>query len=118
MHIGRMVAKEDLKGYVSTTKATQVAKGFAGSGGYVYLTLVESGFHIPSKGKHTWTSIFGEEEIASPAPIKWQNVMGYRQLGNDKKFTGPIYFLSGLNHTDNKAFETCYRLFSGIPQPM
>ncbi len=116
MHIGRMLAQEDLKGYVSTTKATSVAKGFARANGHVYLLRVDGGFHIPSKGRHEWTAIFGEEEIASPFPIGWNDVVGYRKVNDDRKFTGPIFFRPDFVTNDNAAFETCYKLLSGMVQ--
>jgi hypothetical protein len=64
LHAGRMVASEALKGHISTTRAVSVAKHFAKAGGWVYMVLVQGGFLLPAKGKHVWTQIFGEQEIA------------------------------------------------------
>lgn len=113
MHAGRMVAKEDLKGFVSTTKATTVAKGFAKANGYVYVTLVRTGFHIPSQGAHDWTQLFGEEEIASPYAIPWSDIFGFRKVGPTPYFEGPVYLRSGFEKLDSSAFEKCYRALSG-----
>ena len=119
MHLGRMIAQEDLKGYVSTSKATTVAKGYAKKGGYVYLLKVKSGFLLPRKGAHGWTGNFGEEEIASPTAIAWNDVVGFRQVGNEGKglmFTGPVYMRRGFGSSDKRAFEQALKLLSGKPQ--
>lgn len=113
MHVGRMVANEALKGYVSTTRAPTVAKGYAKPGGYVYYVKVRSGFLIPSKGAHPWTHIFGEEEIASPNPIAWAEVVGFRAVGNGNRFTGPIFMRKGFNAGDANGFEKGIRALSG-----
>ena len=119
MHLGRMIAQEDLKGYVSTSKATTVAKGYAKNGGYVYLLRVKSGFLLPRKGAHGWTGNFGEEEIASPTAISWDDVVGFRQVGNAGKglmFTGPVYLRRGFGSSDKRGFEATLKLLSGKPQ--
>lgn len=119
-HLGRMLADEALKGYTSTTRATGVAKGFAGIGGWVYLTLVQGGYLVPEKGRHAWTAIFGEQEVALPASIPWANVFGFRRVakGADggKKFAGPIYFRKGFAARNADAFHESYQLFSGKVQ--
>ena len=66
LHLGRMLANEGLKGYISTTKAVTVAKAFAGRG-WVYCLLVRGGYLVPPKGKAEWTKLFGEQEVAFPA---------------------------------------------------
>jgi len=115
-HVGRMLANETLKGFVSTTKAIPVAKGFAKPGGWVYVTLVQGGFLIPDKGKHVWTATFGEQEIALPASIPWSHIFGYRQVGEGKMFTGPIYLRRSLYARNPKAYGKCYELLSGKSQ--
>jgi hypothetical protein len=114
-HVGKMLANETLKGFVSTTKAVTIAKGF-GDNGWVYVTLVQGGFVVPDKGKHVWTAIYGEQEIALPAPIPWSNVFGFRQVNAAKRFTGPIYLRRSLQARNAKAYGKCYELLSGKPQ--
>lgn len=116
MHIGRMVAKEDMKGYVSTTRAVPVAKGFAGAHGHVYCCLIPSGFNTPTT-KEGWFAVFGEQEIAVPVPVPATNIMGYRAM-EGKKFTGSVFFRTGFDRLDNLAFQKCYLLLSGHKQPM
>lgn len=118
MHIGRMLAQETLKGYVSTTKATPVAKAFAKKNGWVYLVLVKSGFLVPAKGTHPWTSLFGEQEIASPKPIHWKRVVAFRQVSNqeDRHFTGPIYVRPEFIVDSNEAFRLAFQQLSGWNQ--
>lgn len=112
MHAGRMVAQQDLKGYISTTRAVSVAKGFAGANGVVYAVRVRAGFLIPSRGKHEWTHLFGEEEIACPSSITWDDVVGYRKLAA-MKFDGPVYIRPSLFSADPSAFEKIHRGLSG-----
>jgi len=118
LHAGRMVANEALKGYISTTKAITVAKGFAKSNGWVYLTLVQGGFEIPAKGKHAWTQIFGEQEIALPCALEWKNIFGFRQIApqGPLKFVGPIYMRKGASGMSQGAMNQALDLFSGKPQ--
>jgi len=117
LHLGRMLANELMKGYISTTREITVAKGFARPGGTVYLVLCRGGFEIPVKGDHQWTTIFGEQEIALPGKIPWDHVFGFRRMRPDvSKFEGPIYFRKGFEAKHKKAFETAKDLFSGKPQ--
>lgn len=117
LHLGRMLANELMKGYISTTREINVAKGFARPGGTVYLVLCRGGFELPLKGDHPWTTIFGEQEIALPGSIPWDHVFGFRMLRADvSRFEGPIYFRKGFEAKCKKAFETARDLFSGKPQ--
>jgi hypothetical protein len=113
LHVGRMVANETLKGYVSTTRAPTVAKGFAKNGGHVYVLRVRCGFLVPPKGAHPWTQIFGEEEIASPRAIEWDDVVGFRAVGPGNLFTGPVMLRMGLMGQDSNAFDKALRALSG-----
>ena len=118
-HVGRMLASETLKGFISTTRAVTVAKGFAADTGWVYVTLVQGGFLVPDKGKHVWTSTFGEQEIALPAPIPWANVFGFRKVARLEpgvKFAGPLYLRRRLQAKNPKAYQECYELLSGRVQ--
>src|SRR5581483_6990324 len=99
--------------------ATTVAKGFAADSGWVYVTLVQGGFLVPDKGKHVWTSVFGEQEIALPAPIPWSNVFGFRKvarLPGGVKFVGPVYLRRRLQAKNAKIHTECYELLSGKVQ--
>ncbi len=115
-HVGRMLANETLKGYISTTRAVPVAKGFARVDGWVYLTLIRGGFLVPDRGKHEWTTIFGEQEIAFPGAVSWDDIFGFRQVNDYKKFTGPIYLRQGLAGRNPTAFQQVLKLFSGQVQ--
>lgn len=122
LHLGRMLAEEALKGYISTTRAMSVAKGFAcnrkGSSGWVYMVLIRGGFVVPEKGKHKWTTVFGEQEIAMPGNVGWENVFGYRHA-KDNLFDpdSPIALRTGFKAQEPKVFKKAYALFSGAPQP-
>jgi hypothetical protein len=117
MHVGRMLAEQALKGYTSTSKAVPVAKGFAGTGGWVYLTLVKGGFVVPDRDKHPWTILYGEQEIALPGGLAWADIYGFREVSPDAvKFRGPIYFRRGFATAKRAAFEKAHDLFSGKVQ--
>ncbi len=115
LHLGRMLANELLKGYISTTKSVNVAKGFAGASGWVYCVLVRGGYHVPEKGKSEWTAIFGEQEIAFPGFIPWKDVYAFRQV-KMSKFTGPLWMRAGSGYWMPNTIQKVYELLSGKAQ--
>ena len=115
MHLGRMLANEALKGYISTTKAVTVAKAF-GKGGWVYCLLVKGGYLVPDKGKMEWTKLFGEQEIAYPGGISWENVWGCRKVTAGAMFEGPVFLRAKFFKTDEKAAEKVFKYLSGKVQ--
>lgn len=119
IHMGRMLANEALKSYISTTRCTAVAKGFAKTNGWVFVTLVNGGFLVPKKGRHAWTATFGEQEIAYPGALPWNQIMGFRQVTavNPLNFTGPMFLRKGFeSKSTEKAFEKCFKALSGKKQ--
>jgi hypothetical protein len=116
-HIGRMVANETFKAYISTTRAIDVAKAF-GKSGWVYCVLVNGGFVVPDPGKHEWTKLFGESEIAVPNGLPWENVVAFRATDAYGKFDihSHLYIREGLDRKEPKAFETISKLMSGKNQ--
>ncbi|TCJ17188.1 hypothetical protein EZJ19_04345 [Parasulfuritortus cantonensis] len=120
-HLGRMLAEEAMKGFISTTRAVTVAKGYASNSstaGWVYVTRIDGGYVVPDQAKHQWTTIFGEQEIAMPGAVTWENVMGFRQVtkGAFPKFTGPIYLRDHFVSEEKDAAEKVYKLLSGKKQ--
>jgi hypothetical protein len=118
-HLGRMMFKEALKGYISTTRAVTVAKGFArgnGGPGWVYLTQICGGFLVPEKGTHEWTQSWGEQEIALPRPIPWDLVFACRETRSAGTFTGPIYMRRGFATRNAHAYKEAFELLSGRVQ--
>lgn len=113
LHLGRMLAQETLKSYISTTRAVTVAKGFAKSGGWVYSVAVNGGFVVPDKKASAWTQTFGEAEVAVANGIPWHAVAAARQMGTDGKFIGDLYVRNGFEKIDPPAFETIFKLMSG-----
>ena len=121
LHMGRMLAEEALKGYISTTKAVTVAKGFAkksarGGTGWVYCVAVLGGFIVPERGTTAWTQIFGEQEIAKAGNIPWHSVAAARAVKPNGMFEGDIHIYKGFDKIDPKAFEEIFKLLSGKPQ--
>jgi len=126
-HLGRMLFKETLKGYISTTRSVTVAKGFArgnGGPGWVYLTQVCGGFLVPEspatpgqqQAVHQWTQSWGEQEIALPRPIPWELVFACRQTASSGNFTGPIYMRRGFGARNGHAYKEAFELLSGRVQ--
>jgi len=118
LHMGRMLAEEAIKGYISTTRCVTVAKAFAKENGWVYLTLVRGGFNVPAKGATEWTKIFGEQELAFPGKVDWKDIFAFRQIGpkSSRKFVGPIYFRNGFESKNCTAFRQAHDLLSGKVQ--
>ena len=116
-HLGRMLANELLKGYISTTRAVTVAKGYvAKGGGWVYCLLVKGGYRVPQQLEHEWTQIYGEEEIAFPGSVSWEDVWGFRQVNNKGKFEGPVTLRRGFHENDPHAAQQVLELLSGKRQ--
>jgi len=87
------------------------------SAGWVYLVLIKGGFVVPDKGKHAWTGIFGEQEIAMPGAVSWAHVYGYRHVGKGKfNPASPIALRKGLKEDEPKVFKEAYDLLSGKSQ--
>ncbi len=124
LHLGRMLAEETLKAYISTTRAVPVAKGFASSSakrqsrteGWVYCVAVLGGFVVPPKKPNSWTADFGEQEIAKAGPIPWSSVAAARAVDTNGMFTGDIYVREGFDKIDPGAFEPIFKLLSGKKQ--
>lgn len=125
LHLGRMVAQETLKAYISTTRAVPVAKGFAKRGttekgerplGWVYCVAVNGGFVVPDKQATYWTETFGEAEIAIPGIVPWADVVAARAVDYSGKFAGDLHVRKGFNARDPNAFETIGKLMSGKKQ--
>lgn len=121
-HLGRMLANETLKGYVSTTKAVTVAKGFSIAKekiteGWVYCLRVEGGIDVPAKGTHPWTHLFGEQEIAYPGSIAWEDVVACRKVDKATgKFVGSILMRKSFDELEPETAEEILELLGGKDQ--
>jgi len=87
LHIGRMVASEFLKGFVSTSRCVQKAAGFAlGASqdgktsriGCVYALHTEGGFLLPPLSTNPHGT--KEAEIAYPGSLPWSKVKAFRMI--------------------------------------
>ncbi len=122
MHLGRMLANEVLKGYISTTRAVTTAKNFATKfctrPGYVYVVLVRGGYLVPPQGQKmkAWTQFFNEQEVAYPGAILWPDVVGWRQVQANGKFTGAVCLRPDFYNYDYQAWEKVFALLSGKKQ--
>jgi hypothetical protein len=123
LHPGRMVANQNEKGYISTSRNIEVAKSFAlwgrdpNASRWVYVVLVEGGMVIP-EGPHAWNTHPGEQEIAYPIPIPWEKIYGFRKIDRlSRKFASgePLCLRKGFQEKDPKAFKECYAALSGKP---
>jgi hypothetical protein len=115
-HLGRMVAHECLKYYVSTTRSLKTAVQFATRyctvNGWVYVTLVRGGLVVPLPGQHI---IFQQEhEIAQLGPIGPNELVGFRHYDNDNiTFDGPAYFRRSFRKNEPAAFLKTYKILCG-----
>ena len=116
LHLGRMLAEEALKGFISTSRAMTIAKGFAKANGWVYVLFLNGGYVVPKKETTAWTTIFGEQEIAMPGPVPWEAIVGFRQTDGKKKFTGPVFLRDTFDASESEAARQCYELLSGKKQ--
>ena len=116
MHLGRMVAHECLKGYISTSRSIDksIAFGtrFGKQDGWIYVTLVRGGFVVPADGV-LWGS--SEQEIAQWGPVVSADVVGFARLTKLYRpaADAPIYFRRSFRHKEPKAFLKMHAIMSG-----
>ncbi|WP_321470554.1 hypothetical protein [uncultured Paludibaculum sp.] len=116
-HVGRMLASQTLKNYISTSKVVSKAKAFAKPNGWVYVTLVRGGFHIPAS--HPWAQVWQpEQEIAVPGSIPWGEIFGFRKLDPRLAFEGPVYLRQGFESRNPAACRQVFELLCGKNQTM
>jgi hypothetical protein len=120
MHVGRMVADEFMKGFISTTRNVDVAYSFAvdaSEDGYksptftVYAVHSNAGFLLPPLTQHVHGSKQNEAEIAHPGSIPWLQVMAFRSGMNydfvDDRliYHGKVVFVRrGFRQADPRGF--------------
>jgi hypothetical protein len=123
LNLQAFISNQEYGGYLSVTKSTAVAKGFAiGLGGttppgpgWVYACFVEGGFHLPARGSHAWIK-FNEQEISMPGILDWDDVVGCRHVKGDGSFDGNIYLKNSTVHEDLAAATNVWELLSGKSQ--
>jgi hypothetical protein len=117
LHLGRMISDEFLKGYISTSRSTSIAKAYAGEKGWVYVLYVQGAFVLGAQDSNEWL-LYGEQELAMPGKVRWDQVYGFREMGPGPKFKvdGPIFLRKGFKDKDNSSFEEVYQLLSGKKQ--
>ena len=126
MHLGRMVANECLKGYISTSRALDTAIQFGtrhnSQPGWVYITVVHGGFVVPfsaSGNGVVWGS--GEAEVAQWGPIPGERIVGFAHFSRVNFPNGktrwapdsPIWVRRTFRKAETKAFETVFNIMSG-----
>jgi hypothetical protein len=116
LHLGRMIASEFLKGFISTSRSTKISKSFAKASGWVYVLEVNGAFLLLGKSSdHHW-QVFDEQELAVPDEVPWDSVEGFRQVGADLKFKGPIYLRNFGVDGEARLPEPLFELLSGKKQ--
>ena len=119
-HLGRMVADEALKGYISTSRSAAVAQNFGTRynkvDGWIYITIVRGGFVVPPDTQK-WGA--KEQEIAKWGSIPAYDIVGFRRIQpyGATMGTGPIYVRSSFRHQEPKAFEAMFNMVSGWKPP-
>lgn len=116
-HLGRMVANEALKGYISTAKAFPVALSFGtryfSVSGWVYITMVRGGFVVPQMGDKWGTK---EQEIAQWGSIAAEDIVGFRRI-TPSGGTGPIWIRPSFRKGESKAFRKLFNMLSHWAPP-
>lgn len=120
VHLGRMVESECLKGYISTARSIDTslhfATGYGQKPGWLYLTVVHSGFVVPGGKEHYWGS--AESEIAQWGPIPADRIVGFVHVQQNKIPNGPIFIRRSFRVTEPEAFEHMFKVMSGMtPSP-
>jgi hypothetical protein len=123
LNLKKFIANQEYGGFLSVTKSTAVAKGFAtGLGGttkpgpgWVYACFVEGGFHLPAVGGHEWVR-YDEQEISMPGILDWDDVVGCRYVRADGNFEGSVYLKDSIAHEDSTAATQVWELLSGMSQ--
>ncbi|HEY4354792.1 MAG TPA: hypothetical protein VGN16_03515 [Acidobacteriaceae bacterium] len=121
MHIGRMVADEFLRGYISTSRNVNTAYSFASMTSAdgkrqpiyaVYALHSDGGFLLPPSAQHVHGTKGTEAEIAHPGPLPWNKVVAFRtylalDFNNDRTFqrTKYIFVRKELVRDDPKGAE-------------
>jgi hypothetical protein len=121
LHIGRMVADEFLKGYISTSRDVTIARSFVGNASpdgtrgqlsAVYALHSEGGFLLPPRTQHAHGTTGTEAEVAHPGSLPWTKVVGFRtfltiDLNDDRTFqaTKMLFMRKGFQARDKVGFE-------------
>ncbi|HEY4029427.1 MAG TPA: hypothetical protein VGM25_03720 [Caulobacteraceae bacterium] len=116
-HLGRMVADEALKGYISTSRALPMSVYFATGratkpSGWVYVTQVKGGFIVPTL-KNYWGT--HEQEIANWGPIRAADIVGFQKVALSGDGLSPIYIRPTFRKTEPKAFRKVFDTLSHKP---
>jgi hypothetical protein len=119
-YIGRMVADEFLRGFISTTRDARVAKKYAtddSADGYhaptysLYALHTAGGFLLPPRAQHAHGFIADEAEVAHPGSIPWREVMAFRtgiklDLDDERTYfkSGVIFVRKGFQQADPRGY--------------
>lgn len=115
-HLGRMVDNEFMKGFISTSKSLDTAATFAAfknTPGWVYVTVVHSGYMVPKSGVTTETWATQESEIAQFGPIPWARIVGFRKYDATPMPTSPIFLRRSFFAQEPEACACIYEFLSG-----
>ena len=116
VHLGRMVENECQKGYISTSRSIDSSLEFAtrhlAVDGWLYVTVVHSGFIVPWGSTAHWGS--EEAEIAQWGPIPSSRIVGFVGVTKYCKPRTPIFMRRSFRKNENAAFEYMYKVMSGM----
>lgn len=129
LHIGKMVANEFLKGFISTSRSVDTAKTFFDNtseggrpaNGAIYAVHTEGGFLLPDLSKHVHGSKKNEAEIAHPGALPWSRIVGFRPY-NIKIWSDPrsfkqadrIYMRAGFEGSDPVGFRNVFNALGSL----
>lgn len=102
------------RAYVAPARKLGVAKNF-GTSGNVYALFVKNGIELPyiAADQNIVDTFF--KEVAAPAGINWDNVIGMKN-NNNNIWLAPVFLKNGFELADADNFWEILQLFGGKPQ--
>ncbi|WP_431282454.1 hypothetical protein ACQW02_24090 [Humitalea sp. 24SJ18S-53] len=116
-HIGRMTDNELLKGFTSTSRAIDSSITFAtfkNTTGWIYVSVVHSGYVIPycEDSSVAWGT--PEAEIAQFGAVPWDRIVGFMRISADTmRPNSPIFLRRSFRVQEPNACDRIYEIMSG-----
>lgn len=115
-HLGRMVENQALKGWISTARALDSSLTFAmmgpPGGGWIYITMVHSGYVVPYDHRQEIEWGTAESEIAQFGSIPKERIVGFAKYCY--AWDSPIFLRKTFREREPKAFEYMHKALSGM----
>ena len=90
---------------------------FGHAEGRIYVTVVHSGYMVPTKGEGSDLWATREGEIAQLGPIPWKRIVGFMKINANNKPVSPIFLWQGFLQQEPKACAQIYEIMSSKMSP-